>query len=150
VSAYHFFTFCKIGKEQAQNFIESVPNDSTNLPPALDLEFGGNCSRENQVEDIIHEITEYINIVEQHYNKKVVLYSTNEFYKQYLIGQFPDNPVWIRDILKKPELPDNREWVFWQFANRGKLDGIDTYVDLNVFKGDKADFEQFKNANLNK
>lgn len=150
VSGYHFFTFCKTGKEQAQNFIESVPNDSTNLPPALDLEFGGNCSKENQVEDIIHEITEYINIIEQHYNKKVVLYSTNEFYKQYLTGQFSDNPIWIRDILKKPELPDNREWVFWQFANRGKLTGIDTYVDLNVFNGNKSDFEQFKNANLNR
>lgn len=149
VSAYHFFTFCKSGKEQALNFIESVPNDSTDLPPSIDLEFGGNCKKENQVDNIIQEITEYINITERHYNKRVILYSTNEFYEKYLIGQFPDNPIWIRDILAKPHLPNNREWTFWQFANRGILKGIKTYVDLNVFNGSRSDFEKFKNANLN-
>ncbi|NDV68457.1 GH25 family lysozyme [Dysgonomonas sp. 25] len=150
VGGYHFFTFCRSGEEQALNFIASVPNDSTNMPPAIDLEFGGNCRKENQVADLMAEITTYINMVEQHYQKRVIIYSTNEFYKQYLIGQFPENPVWIRDILSTPSLPDKKEWAFWQFANRGHLEGIETEVDLNVYKGSQADFERFvstKNVN---
>ena len=42
--AYHFFTFCRAGKEQARNFIETVPVEVEMLPPVIDLEFGGNCS----------------------------------------------------------------------------------------------------------
>lgn len=140
--AYHYFTFCKSGEEQAQNFIQSVPKDSASLPPAIDLEFGGNCKKENHKEDIMLEIGQFIKTVENHYQKRVIIYSTYEFYNAYLINLFLNNPIWIRDILTTPKLKDNRNWLFWQYTNRGKLDGIDTYVDLNVFKGTKEDFEK--------
>lgn len=143
VGAYHFFSFCKSGEEQAANYIETVPVDSLSMPPIVDVEYGGNCKIENRKEDIIHEITEYVDIVEKHYHKRVIIYSTNEFYKNNLIYRFPYNPIWIRDILKKPQLPDLREWTFWQFTNRGRLDGVRTMVDLNAFNGDKAMFEKF-------
>src|SRR5262245_16273620 len=38
--AYHFFTFCRPGKDQAANFIASVPREAGSLPPVADLEFG--------------------------------------------------------------------------------------------------------------
>ena len=43
VGAYHFFTFCRPGAEQAQNFIATVPSDPALLPPVVDIEFVGNC-----------------------------------------------------------------------------------------------------------
>ncbi len=43
--AYHFFTLCRSGADQAANFLESVPADRHALAPAVDLEFDGNCSR---------------------------------------------------------------------------------------------------------
>src|SRR5207302_8396959 len=43
--AYHFFNFCAPGKAQARNFLQVVPADPKALPPALDLEFSGNCRR---------------------------------------------------------------------------------------------------------
>lgn len=141
VGAYHFFTFCKSGEEQARNFIESVPNDSTNLPPIIDLEFGGNCKQSKTNEEILFEIGQFINILEEYYQKKVIIYSTNEFYSTYLTHTFPENPIWIRDILSEPKLlKDGRQWLFWQYTNRAKIDGIDTYVDLNVFRGNKDEF----------
>jgi lysozyme len=42
--AYHFFTLCRAGADQARNFIDSVPVEIDALPPAVDLEFMGNCS----------------------------------------------------------------------------------------------------------
>lgn len=141
VAAYHFFTFCKGGDEQARNYIHYVPKDSIDLPPIVDLEYGGNC-KENRKEDLIAEITRYFEILEDHYQRKVVIYTTNEFYKNYLINQFPDNPIWIRDILSKPNLPDGRNWLFWQYTNRGKIEGINTPVDLNAFNGSREAFEK--------
>jgi lysozyme len=57
-------------------------------------------------------------------------------------NQFLDNPIWIRDILSKPNLPDGRNWLFWQYTNRGRLDGIKTVVDLNTFAGNRAEFKK--------
>lgn len=148
VGAYHYFSFCRGGEEQADNFIESVPRDSTDMPPVVDLEFGGNCREANRKQNLIEEISLYINKIERHYKKRVIIYSTNEFYKTYLIGKFPDNPIWIRNILSEPQLPDNRKWTFWQFTNRGKLDGINSAVDLNVFAGNKSQFERFVNDTI--
>ncbi|HEY3406411.1 MAG TPA: GH25 family lysozyme [Ohtaekwangia sp.] len=41
--AYHFYRVCRDGKEQAENFIRTVPNLPENIAPTIDLEFGGNC-----------------------------------------------------------------------------------------------------------
>lgn len=59
-----------------------------------------------------------------------------------MVSRFPDNPIWIRDILSEPNLPDGRDWLFWQYTNRGRLDGINTRVDLNAFAGSKTEFEK--------
>lgn len=142
VAAYHFFTFCKGGEEQARNYIHYVPRDSIDLPPIIDLEYGGNCQKANWNEDIIAEITKYLEIIEDHYQRKVVIYTTNEFYKNFLVNQFTDNPIWIRDILSSPNLPDGRKWLFWQYTNRGRIEGISTLVDLNAFNGSRKDFEK--------
>lgn len=139
--AYHFFTFCKDGDEQARNYIHYVPRDSIDLPPIIDLEYGGNCLKDNWKEDLITEISKYFDIIENHYGQKVIIYTTNEFYKNYLQDKFTDNPIWIRDILSKPTLPDGRKWLFWQYTNRGKVEGINTPVDLNVFAGNRKEFE---------
>lgn len=149
VAAYHYFTFCRPGAIQSQNFIYAVPKDATEMPPVVDLEYGGNCMIDNRVVSLIDEIAEYIRVIENHYNKKVIIYTTNEFYNNYLLNKFTENPIWIRDILSTPNLKDGREWTFWQFANRGRLDGISSVVDLNAFAGSKEEFIQFCNRTIN-
>ena len=42
VGAYHFFTFCRSGLDQARNFLGALGPETGTLPAALDLEFGGN------------------------------------------------------------------------------------------------------------
>lgn len=143
VGAYHFFTFCKSGREQAKNFIETVPIDESNLPPVIDLEYGGNCKNNKNRNEIIAEIDTLQKLMYQTYKKTPILYVTEEFYEDYLINEFVKNPIWYRDVFKKPNPKGNREWLIWQFANRGHLKGIDTYVDFNVFNGSENDFLKF-------
>lgn len=142
VAAYHFFTFCKEGDAQARNYIHYVPKDSMSLPPIIDLEYSGNCMEPNRKQDLIGEIVKYLDIVEDHYQRKVIIYTTNEFYKHNLQNQLPDNPIWIRDIVSEPKLPDGRNWLFWQYTNKGEIEGIGTKVDLNAFNGSKEEFEK--------
>jgi lysozyme len=73
------------------------------------------------------------------------VFKTIEFYDRYLQNQFLQCPIWIRNIYSKPVLSDKRNWVFWQYANRGHLKGINGYVDLNVFNGNEIAFQKLIN-----
>ncbi len=141
--AYHYFTLCKTGYEQANNFLSRIgtPSSST-LPPAVDLEFGGNCKARPSPEELHKELKVFIDLVEQAWGCHVVLYSTSDFYETYLRNDFQKNPLWIRDLYWQPSKTRYREWQFWQYANRGKLDGIKGFVDLNVSRGDQLQFNQ--------
>jgi len=142
VGAYHFFTFCKSGEEQAANFIQTVPVETAVLPPVIDLEYGGNCQLTQTDEEVIREIRALEKLLFQTYGKRSILYVTKEFYEDHLLGEMLLNPIWIRDIYEEPQLKDGRDWLFWQYANRGRLNGIDTYVDLNVFQGTQTEYEK--------
>jgi lysozyme len=147
VGAYHFYRICKTGAEQFDNFMRSVPNDQNVLPPAIDLEFDGNCKTDKSKEQILKEIGEFIDKIKAYYGHAPILYATSGFYDAYLKRNFLDCPVWIRDINSRPALSDKRKWFFWQFANTGNLDGIDGFVDLNVFNGNKEAFGKLMKGN---
>lgn len=138
----HFYSFCRTGKLQAANFIATVPIDTEALPPVLDLEFLGNCKKRPPVIEAIREIKQCLELLERHYHKRPILYTTYEFYSYYLSEELQDYPLWIRDIQKEPKL-ENRGWIFWQFSNTGYRSGIQGRVDLNVFVGNRQDFEQY-------
>jgi lysozyme len=138
--AYHFFTFCKGGIEQANNFIKTVPVESNTLPPAIDVEFAGNCKTRPKKEDIVKELFSFIREIEKRYDTSPIFYVTYESYEYYLKGEFNSYTVWIRDIYRRPRFPDGEQWSFWQYADRGRVDGIRGPVDLNVFNGSVQEF----------
>jgi len=146
--AYHFFTFCKSGLEQALNYIETVPVEENTLPPAIDLEFSGNCQARPSKKEVQHEINVFAKLVEQRYGKTPIVYTTNDSYNAFLVGDDLGYPIWIRDIYTKPNLPDKAEWSFWQFTHRGRLHGVDGFVDLNVYNGNKEEFQNFISSGI--
>ena len=67
-------------------------------------------------------------------------------YKLYISGSFQDCDIWIRDVISKPKLSDNREWTFWQYTNRERLEGYqgdEKYIDMNVFYGTNEEFDNY-------
>lgn len=141
--AYHFFTFCKPGLEQALNFIQSVPVEKNTLPPAIDLEFSGNCQARPSKQEILYEINVFSKLVEQRYGKTPIIYTTNDSYVAFLEGEDLGYPIWIRGIYSEPMLRDGAKWDFWQYTHRGRLHGIDGFVDLNVYNGSDEEFKNF-------
>jgi lysozyme len=62
------------------------------------------------------------------------LYFTYDTYNAYIKGYFSEYNSWVRDVFKPASLND-RSWLFWQYKNRGRVNGISNYVDINVFDG---------------
>jgi lysozyme len=141
--AYHFFSLRIGGVKQAENFMNTVPLSDNVLPPVVDLEFGGNSKVRPSKKDFAAELAVFMKLLEDRYGQKPVIYSTHEFFDRYLSDEFPEYKIWMRDIFREPApMKDGRIWTFWQYKSRGHLEGIDGFVDMNVFNGDEKEFER--------
>ncbi len=141
--AYHFFTFRSPGLEQARNFIANVPVEAGCLPPAVDIELGGNSVDVPDRESFRRELDDFLGEVEATYGRKPILYVNDESYERFIMGAYEEYPVWNADVFWSPGLADSRSWLFWQYSPRGRVDGIDGYVDLDVFNGTPEEFTAF-------
>ena len=134
--AYHFFIASKDGKMQAQHFIKNVDLQSGDLPPVLDVEQTFNT---NAVQ-LRKEVKAWIDVVENYYHIKPVIYTNADFYEKYLQGYFDDYPLWVAHYLQPDQPRISREWSFWQHSEQGRVNGIISKVDFNVFSGDSIAF----------
>jgi lysozyme len=129
--AYHFFGLCSSGRAQAANFVRTVPFDAKALPPAVDLEFPGNCKRRPSRAKVHKELHDFLRIVEARYGKHAVLYLTPHFDKRYRISANFNRPLWLRSIRSKPSF-GARPWSIWQASYTRRLRGVHGHVDWNV------------------
>ena len=65
--------------------------------------------------------------LEAYYGVKPIIYTTLPVYFRYVRGSFSDYPLWIRSVGFEPDLMD---WKFWQYSDKGRVDGISGNVDL--------------------
>jgi len=126
--AYHFFTLCSSGAEQARNFLKVVPSDPKALPPAVDLEFAGCRSRPDNA-TVQRELSTFISTVEDRLGKPLVVYVLPAFEKLYPIEPTLQRDQWQRKLFRRPAGTD---WSLWQASDRAHVDGIDAPVDLDV------------------
>ena len=143
--AYHFFTLCRPGADQAANFIAAVPDEPGSLPPAVDLEYMGNCSRPVTPDQLHAELAAYIRAVEARYRKPVLLYLTAEFDRAYRVSARVDRPLWLRSLVREPGF-GARPWHYWQVSNFRRLDGIEGRVDWNVRVSDGDGLVLFRHS----
>jgi lysozyme len=129
--AYHFFTLCRPGAVQAANFIAAVPAEPDALPPAVDLEYMGNCGGRPDVEGFHRELAAYLAAVEAHYGKPALLYLTEEFDTAFQVSARVARPLWLRNLVFEPRF-STRPWTLWQASSFRRLDGISGPVDWNV------------------
>jgi lysozyme len=138
--AYHFFSFTSPGSEQGKFIIQKVPNKPGCLPLVIDVEFNAVMKIPPQ-KKIIAELKALIKIIQKEYGYTPVIYTTYEVFNYCLINCDIAFPIWIKDISTKPSLQKGKEWLFWQYSHTGKLNGINGHVDLNVFNGNRTQFE---------
>lgn len=134
--AYHFFIPNRDGRTQAQNFIKTVALEQGDLPPVLDIEQLYGVSADN----LRKELKEWVEMLEEHYGVKPIIYTNADFYTRNLQGHFDDYPLWVAHYLQPHQPRITREWSFWQHSEKGSVNGITAKVDFNVFNGDSIQF----------
>lgn len=136
--AYHFFIASKSGKAQAENFLDNVKLQKGDLPPVLDVEQLNGAS----ITDLQQRVADWLQVVEKKYNVKPIIYTNAVFYETFLAGRFDEYPLWVAHYLVKDKPRIKRPWHFWQHSESGRANGINAYVDFNVFNGDSTDFNK--------
>ncbi len=133
VGAYHFFTLCKEGEEQAANLLgrlREVGADASALPPVVDLELSGNCAARPSREVVQERLLAFVTAVEEATGQQVRFYLLGDFAGPYpLPDALADRELWVRRLLLRPA---DDGWAWWQVSSRASIDGVEGPVDLDV------------------
>jgi lysozyme len=129
--AYHYFTLCTPGADQARHFLDVAPPESEALPPAVDLELAGNCSARPSPAEVKQQLGVFIRLVEAAWGREVILYVGDDFEQAYPVRQELDRPLWLRRFLLRPNVD---AWLIWQLHGYARVHGIDGGVDLDVMR----------------
>lgn len=139
--AFHVFGNCSAGVDQARNFLLAWRDRPVALPPAVDVSSGVPCAGTNG--NHRNELLIFLDEIERSTGRRPIVYDNRIYISGF--GNDLGNPdiKWARGILWHPHVFYGDDWVFWQYSRRGRIDGINFPVDLNVFNGNELRFEEF-------
>lgn len=137
--AYHYYRPDENSTLQAQNFIKNTFLEPGDFVPVLDIE---DYPRHQSIEKLIEGVHNWLEMIEKHYGVQPVIYSGENFYNRNLKDHFPNHRIWIAKYSVFNEKMKD-DWHFWQFTDKGTVPGVETPVDLNIFKGNRQDIKNF-------
>jgi lysozyme len=139
VGSYHFYTTDHTAQSQFDNVVKHLDMKAGDLPLVVDIE----VLSKNSLPDLATELKAFLDLVEQNYGIKPIIYSGESFANEYLKG-FADYPLWLAEYTDAPapKLPlDWRAWTFWQHSQNGSVAGVKGAVDLDRFNGTAEQIE---------
>lgn len=145
VGAYHFCTpsSLKDAQDEAMHFNNVILKhggiEMLDLPPVIDIEKNQGLNKK-QISEIVEA---WMDIVKQKTQTQPIIYSYTYFIKDFLDQRLNTIPLWLAHYdPKQPPFPlPWQSWVFFQFTDKGKVDGINGNVDLNDFNGGIKELE---------
>ena len=133
VGSYHFYRALTPQAEQLRNFRAQCRPKDQDLIPMIDIEVKPSGM---STEDFCDSLMVFIHLVERAYHQKPLLYTYTNFYNKYLQGLIDDYPLMIAQYsATEPRLNDGKEYIMWQYTAKGKINGVNTYVDKSRFMG---------------
>ena len=130
VGAYHFFRPRTDLNKQLVNFMAQCRPKEQDLVPMIDIETKGGLS----TEEFCDSLLKFIKLVETAYRQKPLLYTFTNFYNQNLIGKIDGYPLMVAQYTQRePVLADGRDFTMWQYTGKGRINGINGYVDKSRF-----------------
>lgn len=133
VGSYHFYRPKIAQQTQLENFMAQCRPEDQDLLPMIDVETRSGLS----VEDFRDSLFTFLRLVEQAYKQKPLIYTGANFYDANLLGLLHDYKVMIAQYTAhEPVLKDDLDYVLWQYTGKGRLNGINGYVDKSRFMGD--------------
>ena len=132
VGSYHFFRPKTPLHLQLQNFKTQCLPGEQDLIPMIDIETTGGLPDEIFRDSLFR----FLSMVEQAYRQQPLLYTFRNFYNRHLLGQVDDYKLMIAMYTnEEPVLADDRDVTMWQYTSKGRIVGINGYVDKSRFMG---------------
>ncbi|WP_353229398.1 glycoside hydrolase family 25 protein [Novosphingobium sp.] len=124
VGAVHVYDLCAPADTQASNFVTTVPRDRRLLPAAIALDLDPRACRDPPGEAVIDsELTTFLNEVERHLGRPVVLMPSPALESRYHLAARIDRNVWVTGDYRVPTYVA-RPWVLWTATHRLRLAGV--------------------------
>lgn len=146
--AYHYLSFAKGGKEQAQCFLSAVRRSEVpmDLPPVLDVEDVKETLTPAQCETIV---ADWLKVVRESLKTMPIIYTGGWYWRDPIrlnnVESFKDYPLWTSRYPKDVSqgyMPLYGGWTkatFWQYTDKGTVPGLSIktpVIDLDFFLGD--------------
>lgn len=172
VGSYHYLRADRDGLTQAELVCELWEKaggfrKGLDIPPALDLEHGIRNDLPGGVWEgpgddlpldiVVEEALEFLSAVETRLGARPIVYTGQAFHWWFSQGnpghaaKFAPYPLWLASYSKRPRMPVDRHgtgfpwpiWTFWQTTGHGEVDGVRGNVDLDYFRGSRAELVQW-------
>ena len=135
VGAYHYFRMTSSAHDQFKNFCKQMDAVPVTLRPMVDVEKDDKKPRK-ELQDSLKML---LNLLEEAYGVKPVIYGTNRSYNEFCAPEFNDYPMYIgRYGDNKPVVKGPSHYTVWQYSEKGKIKGILKDVDLCRFHPEKG------------
>lgn len=132
VGSYHFFRPRVNLTKQLQNFMSQCRPGDQDLIPMIDIETTSNL----RTEEFCDSLHKFLVLVEKAYKQKPLLYTFTNFYNRYMQGKFDGYKIMIAQYTQRePTLADGRDITMWQYTGKGRINGVNTYIDKSRFMG---------------
>jgi lysozyme len=116
--AVHRYDPCQPADKQAANFVTVVPREAAMLPPAVWLDqLADDCPIKVSDAAIESELTTFINQIETHTAKPVLLKLSRQFERRYRIAARVDRNLWLERTRFEPDYA-GRPWTLWTANDR--------------------------------
>ena len=132
VGSYHFFRPKVDLQMQLNNFMSQCRPGDQDLLPMIDIETTSGLG----TEEFCDSLFKFLKLVEVEYRQKPLLYTGTNFYNKHLKGKIDGYKLMIAQYsTRTPKLEDNRDYDMWQYTAKGRINGINAYVDKSRFMG---------------
>ncbi len=124
--AYHYFSLCRTGAEQAEHFLATVPMATDSLPAVVDVEPDSRCNRGRRWDVAEREVAVWIEQVHARTGVEPIVYASDWVHRTQLPALTAQR--WVASYSRPPR----GDWLMWQYTAAGTVQGIDGPVDQNV------------------
>ena len=130
VGSYHFFRPKTNLTKQLENFMTQCRPGDQDLIPMIDVETKSGLS----TPEFRDSLTKFITLVEEAYKQKPLIYTFTNFYNAHMQGAIDGYPLMIAQYnAVEPELKAGRDITMWQYTGKGRINGINGFVDKSRF-----------------
>lgn len=133
VGSYHFYRPKTPQETQLRNFMAQCLPGEQDLIPMVDVETAANMP----TAEFCDSLTKFLRLMELAYRQKPLVYTYRNFYNKHLVGMLDNYQLMIAMYTnEEPVLADGRDYTMWQYTAKGRIVGVNGFVDKSRFMGD--------------